>query len=173
MSRDSVGHTLLVAGVLCVACSLLVSAAAVGLRPLQLKNKERERQKNILMVTGLYDETKPIEDIFRTIETQVVDLDTGEDLGAGQSGMLLIKGPNVMQGYLGKPDLTNEVIRDGWYTTGDVALVDEEEATLKKLRRRGASIALEAANPAFETRIYGPDRVRVQGKLVGLVRRYT
>ncbi len=53
-----------------------------------------------------------------------------------------------------------------------VALVDEEEATLKRLRKKGASIALEAANPAFETRIYGPDRVNVQGKLVGLMRRY-
>ncbi|WDI31096.1 transcriptional repressor LexA [Hyphococcus flavus] len=53
-----------------------------------------------------------------------------------------------------------------------VALVDDEEATLKRLRKKGASIALEAANPAFETRIYGPDRVSVQGKLVGLMRRY-
>ena len=53
-----------------------------------------------------------------------------------------------------------------------VALVDDEEATLKRLRRKGASVALEAANPAFETRIYGPDRVAVQGKLVGLMRRY-
>ncbi|MGE3302556.1 MAG: transcriptional repressor LexA [Hyphomonadaceae bacterium] len=59
--------------------------------------------------------------------------------------------------------------------TGDivVALVDEEEATLKRLRRRGNSIALEAANPAYETRIFGPDRVRIQGKLVALVRRYS
>src|ERR1700750_1161468 len=59
-------------------------------------------------------------------------------------------------------------------TTGEiiVALVDDSEATLKRLRRRGDSIALEAANPAYETRIYGPDRVRVQGKLVGLIRRY-
>jgi repressor LexA len=58
--------------------------------------------------------------------------------------------------------------------TGDivVALVDEQEATLKRLRRRGDSIALEAANPAYETRLYGADRVRVQGKLVGLIRRY-
>lgn len=58
--------------------------------------------------------------------------------------------------------------------TGDivVALVDEEEATLKRLRRRGNSIALEAANPAYETRIFGPDRVRIQGKLVALSRRY-
>ena len=53
-----------------------------------------------------------------------------------------------------------------------VALVDEEEATLKRLRRKGASIALEAANPEYETRIFGPDRVRVQGKLVGLFRKY-
>ncbi|MGE3143946.1 MAG: transcriptional repressor LexA [Hyphomonadaceae bacterium] len=53
-----------------------------------------------------------------------------------------------------------------------VALIDEEEATLKRLRRRGNSIALEAANPAYETRIFGPDRVRIQGKLVALVRRY-
>ena len=53
-----------------------------------------------------------------------------------------------------------------------VALVDNQEATLKRLRRRGDSIALEAANPAYETRLYGADRVRVQGKLVGLIRRY-
>ncbi len=53
-----------------------------------------------------------------------------------------------------------------------VALVDNLEVTLKRLRRRGASIALEPANPAHETRIFGPDRVKVQGKLVGLLRRY-
>ena len=53
-----------------------------------------------------------------------------------------------------------------------VALVMGEEATLKRLRKKGASIALEAANPAYETRIFGPDQVQVQGKLVGLIRRY-
>jgi repressor LexA len=53
-----------------------------------------------------------------------------------------------------------------------VALVDNEEVTLKRLRRRGASIALEPANQAYETRIFGPDRVKVQGRLVGLLRRY-
>ncbi len=53
-----------------------------------------------------------------------------------------------------------------------VALVDDEEATLKRFRRKGNSIALEAANPAYETRIFGPDRVSVQGKLVGLIRQY-
>ena len=53
-----------------------------------------------------------------------------------------------------------------------VALVDNEEVTLKRLRRRGASIALEPANKTYETRIFGPDRVKVQGRLVGLLRRY-
>jgi repressor LexA len=53
-----------------------------------------------------------------------------------------------------------------------VALVDQEEATLKRLRKKGASVALEAANPAFETRIYGADRVSIQGRLVGLMRKY-
>lgn len=59
-------------------------------------------------------------------------------------------------------------------TSGDivVALIDEEEATLKRLRKKGDSIALEAANTAYETRIFGPDRVRVQGRLVALIRRY-
>ncbi len=53
-----------------------------------------------------------------------------------------------------------------------VALVDNVEVTLKRLRRRGASIALEPANQAYETRIFGPDQVKVQGRLIGLLRRY-
>jgi repressor LexA len=53
-----------------------------------------------------------------------------------------------------------------------VALVDNHEATLKRLRKRGSQIALEAANPSFETRIFNSDRVKVQGRLVGLFRRY-
>jgi repressor LexA len=58
--------------------------------------------------------------------------------------------------------------------TGDivVALIDEEEATLKRFRRRGASIALEPANTAYEVRILPPNRVRIQGKLVGIFRKY-
>lgn len=53
-----------------------------------------------------------------------------------------------------------------------VALIDDYEVTLKRLRRKGGSIALEAANPAYETRIFGPDQVKVQGHLVGLFRQY-
>ena len=53
-----------------------------------------------------------------------------------------------------------------------VALIDGEEVTLKRLRRRGQAIALEPANPAYETRIFPPDRVKVQGRLIGLLRQY-
>ena len=53
-----------------------------------------------------------------------------------------------------------------------VALIDDAEVTLKRLRRKGDSIALEPANTAYETRIFGPDRIKVQGKLVSLLRRY-
>ncbi len=53
-----------------------------------------------------------------------------------------------------------------------VALVDDQEVTLKRLRKKGGTIALEPANPAYETRIFGPDRVKVQGRLVGLIRQY-
>lgn len=53
-----------------------------------------------------------------------------------------------------------------------VALIEDEEATLKRVRRKGGSIALEAANPAYETRIFRPEQVDVQGKLIGLIRQY-
>ncbi len=53
-----------------------------------------------------------------------------------------------------------------------VALIDSQEATLKRLRRKGNSVALEPANKAYETRIFPPDRVRIQGRLIGLMRRY-
>jgi repressor LexA len=53
-----------------------------------------------------------------------------------------------------------------------VALIDDNEVTLKRLRRKGATIALEAANVEYETRIFGPNRVKVQGRLTGLMRSY-
>lgn len=60
------------------------------------------------------------------VSVQIVDPDNYTPLPAGTPGMLLVKGPNVMNGYLGREDLTAQVIRDGWYITGDIATLDEE-----------------------------------------------
>jgi repressor LexA len=94
-------------------------------------------------------------------------------LGSGEHFALEVKGDSMIEAGIFDGDTV--LIRKGESAINGeivVALVDEEEATLKRLRKKGDSIALEAANPAYETRIFGPDRVRVQGKLVGLLRRY-
>jgi repressor LexA len=93
-------------------------------------------------------------------------------LGAGEHFVLEVQGDSMINAGILDGD---QVIirRANTANSGEivVALVGEE-ATLKRLRKRGASIALEAANPAYETRIFGPDQVQVQGRLVGLIRRY-
>lgn len=94
-------------------------------------------------------------------------------LSTGEHFALEVKGDSMIEAGIFDQDVV--VIRkQDTAETGDivVALIDDEEATLKRLRKRGASIALEAANPAYETRIFGPDRVRIQGRLVSLVRKY-
>ena len=94
-------------------------------------------------------------------------------LAAGEHYALEVKGESMVEAGIQDGD-TVVIRRQDTANTGDivVALIDDEEATLKRFRRRGSSIALEAANPAFETRVLGPDRVKVQGKLVSLLRRY-
>jgi repressor LexA len=94
-------------------------------------------------------------------------------LGAGDHFALEVRGDSMIEAGILDDD-TVIIRRQETAETGDivVALIDDEEATLKRLRKRGASIALEAANPAYETRIFGPDRVRIQGKLVSLIRKY-
>ena len=94
-------------------------------------------------------------------------------LGAGEHFVLEVQGDSMIQAGILDGDFV-VVRRTSTAISGEivVALVMGEEATLKRLRRKGASIALEAANPAYETRIFGPDQVEVQGKLVGLIRRY-
>ncbi len=96
-----------------------------------------------------------------------------EMLGAGEHFALEVRGDSMIEAGILDGD-TVLVRKADTADSGDivVALIDREEATLKRLRRKGASIALEAANPAYETRIFGPDRVQIQGRLVGLMRRY-
>jgi acyl-[acyl-carrier-protein]-phospholipid O-acyltransferase/long-chain-fatty-acid--[acyl-carrier-protein] ligase len=60
------------------------------------------------------------------ISVKIVDIETGQPAPLGTAGMLQVKGPNIMQGYLGKPDMTAEVLQNGWYTTGDIALIEED-----------------------------------------------
>jgi repressor LexA len=94
-------------------------------------------------------------------------------LGGGEHYALTVEGDSMIEAGI----LDGDVVVIKRCDTADngsivVALVDDSEATLKRLRRKGASIALEPANQKYETRIFGPDRVKVQGKLVGLIRNY-
>jgi len=95
-------------------------------------------------------------------------------LGAGEHYALEVAGDSMIEAGIFDGD-TVIIRRSDSAESGQivVALVDDGEVTLKRLRRRGASIALEPANPRHETRIFPADRVRVQGRLVGLLRRYS
>ena len=94
-------------------------------------------------------------------------------LGSGEHFALEVRGDSMIEAGILEGD-TVLIKKTEAADTGDivVALIDEEEATLKRFRRRGASIALEPANTAYEVRILPPTRVRIQGKMVGLFRRY-
>ncbi len=142
----------------------LVEAGA-GQQAMNAANDTRE-----ISVLGKIAAGTPIEAIQQERERMHVPESM---LGAGEHYALEVQGDSMI----------NAGILDGDYvvirktdtaTSGEivVALVMGEEATLKRLRKKGASIALEAANPAYETRIFGPDQVQVQGRLVGLIRKY-
>ncbi len=94
-------------------------------------------------------------------------------LSAGEHFALEVRGDSMIEAGILDGDIALIRKSEG-ADTGDivVALIDDEEATLKRFRRRGASIALEPANSSYEVRILPPNRVRIQGKLVGLFRRY-
>lgn len=94
-------------------------------------------------------------------------------LGRGEHYALEVRGDSMINAGINDGDIV--VIREtGTADNGDivVALVEDQEATLKRFRRQNGMIALEAANPAYETRIYREEQVKVQGRLVGLIRTY-
>jgi repressor LexA len=94
-------------------------------------------------------------------------------LGRGDHYALEVVGDSMIDAGIQDGDLV-VIERSDLANNGDVvvALIDDAEVTLKRLRCKGQTIALEAANPRYETRIFGPNRVKVQGRLVGLMRRY-
>lgn len=78
MKKDSALHTIVVAAALCLVCSIIVSTAAVGLKPLQVANKIEDRKRNILSVVGLLQEGQSVEEAFKQVEVALVDLETGK-----------------------------------------------------------------------------------------------
>ncbi len=111
---------------------------------------------------------------IEAIQNHAYDIEVPPDMVMGGEHFALeVKGDSMINAGILEDDVVI-IKRGNTAGSGDivVALVMGEEATLKRLRRKGASIALEAANPAYETRIFGPDQVDVQGTLVGLIRRY-
>ena len=108
------------------------------------------------------------------IQNHTQDIGVPPDMiSGGEHFALEVKGDSMIDAGINEGDI---IIckRCDTAENGDivVALVEKEEATLKRLRKKGASIALEAANPNYETRIFGPDQVDIQGRLVGLIRRF-
>jgi len=97
----------------------------------------------------------------------------GNLIGRGEHYALEVSGDSMVEAGILDGD-TVVIQRCETAENGEivVALIDNVEVTLKRLRRRGGSIALEPANKAYETRIFGPEQVKVQGRLIGLLRRY-
>jgi repressor LexA len=139
-------------------------------RPLHERHEDEIDQQVAIPVMGRIAAGTPISALQSRSHTISLPPDL---LSSGEHFALEVRGDSMIEAGILDGD-TVVVKKQDTADTGDivVALIDEEEATLKRLRRRGASIALEAANPAYETRIFGPDRVRIQGKLVSLLRRY-
>jgi len=111
---------------------------------------------------------------IEAIQTRTHTINMPPDLlTSGEHFALEVRGDSMIEAGILDGD-TALIKRSDAADTGDivVALIDDEEATLKRFRRRGASIALEPANTAYEVRILPPNRVRIQGKLVGLFRKY-
>ncbi len=110
----------------------------------------------------------------RALQTRSHTISVPPDmLGAGEHYALEVRGDSMVDAGILDGDMAL-IQRNETAETGDivVALIDEEEATLKRFRRRGASIALEPANTSYEVRILPPNRVKIQGKLIGLYRKY-
>ena len=167
---------------------------ARALEVLKLPENTSNFGKDVVTQLNVFSEAKLRK--HHTTETGVVDLPLYGKIAAG-TPVEALRDPSQTIGVpafmLGKGEhytleIDGESMIDAGINDGDtvviercdvaesgaivVALVDQTEVTLKRLRKKGASIALEPANKNYDTRIFGPDRVDVQGRLVGLLRRY-
>ena len=142
------------------------------LDPNQQENSSRETISSLeLPVMGRIAAGTPIEAISHSSHNVAVP---GTMLSnSGNHYALEVKGDSMIDAGINDGDVV--VIHEQQQAdTGDivVALIEGQEATLKKLRKKGGSIALEAANPLYETRVYRDEQVKIQGRLVGLIRSY-
>ena len=139
----------------------------------ELTNEKKQAAANGMLELPFYGRIAagtPVEALRDPSQSIVVP---GSMLGRGEHYSLEIEGDSMIEAGIHDGDTVIiercDVAESG---TIVVALLDQSEVTLKRLRKKGASIALEPANKNYETRIFGPDRVNVQGRLVGLLRHY-
>jgi repressor LexA len=147
----------------------IIQGSATG-RPREAMPIERSNALDV-PIMGQIAAGTPIEAISH--KTASVTVPNGMLRSKGLHYALEVKGDSMIDAGINNGDVV--VIREQPDAeNGDivVALVDDQEATLKRLRKRGNAIALEAANPAYETRVYRDDQVKIQGRLVGLIRTY-
>ncbi|MBB4076357.1 repressor LexA [Bartonella fuyuanensis] len=132
---------------------------------------EAEEKKNITIpIMGRISASVPASTILQQTSTLSLPHDM---VNIGEHYALEVKDDSMMEaGILDKDTII--VKRQNTAISGEiiVAFIDKKEATLKRYRRNGASIALEAANPHYEVRTYKSERVEIQGKLTGLIRKY-
>ena len=142
-----------------------------GSRPAPAPSAHQAANDSVdLPVLGRIAAGTPIEAIQHERDRIAVPADM---ISGGEHFVLEVQGDSMIEAGILDGDYV--VIKKGdTATSGEivVALVMGEEATLKRFRKKAGSIALEAANPRYQTRVFGPDQVEVQGKLVGLIRRY-
>ena len=132
--KESVARTLTVALLVCLVCSVVVSAAAVALKPVQTTNRLQDKQRNILQIAGLYDESRSIEEQFSQITPRLVDLRTGEFSDAQDpltfDQQKASKDPDMSQQLTGEQDIAS-IRRRADYST--VSVVENTDGSIKTL----------------------------------------
>ena len=132
--KESVARTLTVALLVCLVCSVVVSAAAVALKPVQTTNRLQDKQRNILQIAGLYDESRSIEEQFSQITPRLVDLRTGEFSDAQDpltfDQQKAAKDPEMSQQLTGEQDIAS-IRRRADYST--VYVVENTDGSIKTL----------------------------------------